>query len=682
MIWTLRLLGESLQFHQDKQPPLRRSLTSEDTARFSDWAGRYDRAVKARNHGELLQIGQEAFAWLEAEGHGWGGKLTGGAGPVCLDVVTDEDPAGGTRALLDVPWELLARGDVHLAEDALRPFCVQRRLGEPRAPATPRYKDLAVMFMAAAPRNVEPVLDFEAEEAGILAATDNLPLALTVEESGCAAFLKDRLADDGPFEVMHLTCHGAIGKDGPVLALEDEGGDLYYASAAELADTLGGEKPGLLFVSACRSAEDGGDESAPLAILLTRADVPAVLGWDGSVHDTDASHFAREMYAALAHHDTPAFAVAKARQYLLAAHRADAREGQHWHLARLYVGPEGGGALCAKHAKARPSHRGLAYRTFLGKERQQVPVAGPAAFVGRRRQLQDVFRAFRDPATPGVLIHGFGGQGKSSLAARVADRCPHHRVALVFKFYDAQAVFEQALQAVIGAEAVALRDTWQPLIAKDASNLKGALEAILSGPFADFELDSQDRVAHQPLLLIIDDLEQILDKPAAGAGAKAAVNAAHKPALAAVLEAFAANTGQSRLLLTSRYDFALKIGIEVILVFSDASLLLFGLAAIPLVLAARAISVGVPMLGLQHLSPLSPGSFSILVLGGVRGGISIALALSVPSGPYKEMIIAATYVVVLFSVLLQAPAVGIAARRLFAVPADGPPPPIGKKAEA
>jgi hypothetical protein len=57
MIWTLRLLGESLQFYQDKQPPSRRSLTSKDTARFTDWAGRYDRAVKARNHGELLQIG-------------------------------------------------------------------------------------------------------------------------------------------------------------------------------------------------------------------------------------------------------------------------------------------------------------------------------------------------------------------------------------------------------------------------------------------------------------------------------------------------------------------------------------------------------------------------------------------------------------------------------------------------
>lgn len=116
----------------------------------------------------------------------------------------------------------------------------------------------------------------------------------------------------------------------------------------------------------------------------------------------------------------------------------------------------------------------------------------------------------------------------------------------------------------------------------------------------------------------------------------------------------------------------LLIGIEVIVVFKDAALLLFGLAAIPLVLAARAISVGVPMLVLRRLSPLSPGSFPILVLGGVRGGISIALALSVPNGPYKETIVVATYVVVLFSVLLQAPGVGIAARRIFAAVPSAP----------
>jgi monovalent cation:H+ antiporter, CPA1 family len=108
----------------------------------------------------------------------------------------------------------------------------------------------------------------------------------------------------------------------------------------------------------------------------------------------------------------------------------------------------------------------------------------------------------------------------------------------------------------------------------------------------------------------------------------------------------------------------LLIGIEVVAILK-VDLLVFGFAAIPIVLAARAISVGLPMLGLGRVAPLARGSFSILVLGGVRGGISIALALSVPAGPYKELIVMTTYVVVLFSVLVQAPVVGMAARRLF-----------------
>ena len=85
------------------------------------------------------------------------------------------------------------------------------------------------------------------------------------------------------------------------------------------------------------------------------------------------------------------------------------------------------------------------------------------------------------------------------------------------------------------------------------------------------------------------------------------------------------------------------IGLEVVAILK-VDLLVFGFVAIPIVLAARAISVGLPMLGLGHLAPLARGSFSILVLGGVRGGISIALALSVPAGPYKELIVMTTYV--------------------------------------
>ncbi len=110
----------------------------------------------------------------------------------------------------------------------------------------------------------------------------------------------------------------------------------------------------------------------------------------------------------------------------------------------------------------------------------------------------------------------------------------------------------------------------------------------------------------------------------------------------------------------------LLIGLEVILVLDTPWLLPFGFAAIPLVLLARALSVGLPALALRPFAPLVKGSYAILVVGGVRGGISIALALALPSGPYKPVIVVATYAVVLFSVLLQGPAVGVAARRLFA----------------
>jgi len=109
----------------------------------------------------------------------------------------------------------------------------------------------------------------------------------------------------------------------------------------------------------------------------------------------------------------------------------------------------------------------------------------------------------------------------------------------------------------------------------------------------------------------------------------------------------------------------LLIGIEVIVILEDWRLLLFGLAAIPLTLLARAISVGLPMLALRSTGNLPRGSYTILVLGGVRGGISIALALALPEGFEKHVIVLATYVVVLFSVIVQASVVGAAARRLY-----------------
>jgi len=90
----------------------------------------------------------------------------------------------------------------------------------------------------------------------------------------------------------------------------------------------------------------------------------------------------------------------------------------------------------------------------------------------------------------------------------------------------------------------------------------------------------------------------------------------------------------------------------VTLLASAPERLLLGALCIPLVLAARAISVGVPLLFWRKLLPFG-STFPVLVWGGLRGGISIAMALSLAAGPTRDVIVTATYIVVLFSVLVQ-----------------------------
>lgn len=101
----------------------------------------------------------------------------------------------------------------------------------------------------------------------------------------------------------------------------------------------------------------------------------------------------------------------------------------------------------------------------------------------------------------------------------------------------------------------------------------------------------------------------------------------------------------------------LLIGLEGIALIGEPGLLMFGLAAIPLVLIARALSVGAPLMLWPKSLPFR-ATFPVMVWGGLRGGISIALALSLPLGEWKDLLVTATYVVVLFSVLVQGATIG------------------------
>lgn len=97
----------------------------------------------------------------------------------------------------------------------------------------------------------------------------------------------------------------------------------------------------------------------------------------------------------------------------------------------------------------------------------------------------------------------------------------------------------------------------------------------------------------------------------------------------------------------------LLIGLEFVAVAHGGKLILLGAAVIPLVLLARFISVGAPMLTLRPIIKLGPLAMPVLVWGGLRGGISVALALSISQNEARSVLLAATYVVVLFAVLIQ-----------------------------
>jgi hypothetical protein len=352
----------------------------------------------------------------------------------------------------------------------------------------------------------------------------------------------------------------------PVLLMEDEVGGGRLTTAADLAGLLT-IRPRLLFVSACLTATGadasghlppgdgrkgvpgpgiGGLVAHSLATALVAAGIPAVVGWDGSVGDRSATVFAERLYRGLADRADLAVAVGDARRVLLESEDPAVRAD--WHLARLWLGPAGGGPLVAGARKRSLVTATRGTKTFLGRK-QQVPVAAAQMFVGRRPELQQALRALRSGERAGVLLHGQGRLGKSSLAARIADRCPDYAVAVVFGDYGALAILDAIAEAVRAAPAAReLLKSGLPQVRQRPETVEAVLVDLLAGPCA------QAGDGQRPLLLVIDDLEQILTPDPAGPHRVAPRQA---PVLAAVLRAFDPAETDSRLLITSRFTFAL-----------------------------------------------------------------------------------------------------------------------------
>ncbi|MBW6436890.1 tetratricopeptide repeat protein [Actinoplanes hulinensis] len=559
-----------------------RSLEDFDVELLRDVTGRYVDAIHTQaDDAVFLGLGRELFAWLDGDLRQLTLLLDRAATPLMFEIQGPRAPSAAGWAVLRAPWEVLADQGGFLAADALRRFEVVRRLGKPSAaPPLDRFR-LGLMFMASAPAG-QHELDFEAEESAILTAVGDRQVDLVVEDTGDPDQLRLRWADLDGLPVLHLSCHGvnnwpasAGGPRVPVLMMENEVGDGRPVTAAELVKQLS-VMPRLMFVSACLTAtpadatgylapgpdhrstdtEAGADVVVPVAHSLSTelvtAGIPAVVGWDGSVTDGAATLFAQHLYQQLGSRQDLVLAVGDARRKLLACDQPPLRAD--WHLARIWLGPAGGGPVVAGASKRQKVSAIHGTKTFLDLKRQHVPVASADMFVGRRREMRQALRVLRGGEQAGVLLNGQGRLGKSSLAARLADRFPDRAVAVLFGDYTALGVLDAITTAVQDNPAArAMIEARRAEVRDRPEALRWVLVDLLAGPCTQNGDDHQ-----RPLLLIIDDLEQVLEPRPEGPHR---VSAGFAPVLAAVLQAFDPDRSDSRLVVTSRFVFALD-GLE------------------------------------------------------------------------------------------------------------------------
>lgn len=106
------------------------------------------------------------------------------------------------------------------------------------------------------------------------------------------------------------------------------------------------------------------------------------------------------------------------------------------------------------------------------------------------------------------------------------------------------------------------------------------------------------------------------------------------------------------------------IGFEALVLPFSAPLFGAGVVAVVVTLCARLLTAGLPVAMLGRRSGLPDGAWQVLTWGGLRGGISVALALSLPAGPQRDALVTITYLVVVFSVLAQGLTIEKLVRRL------------------
>lgn len=238
--------GDAVKLRYSLDDPNKYEERTLSTAEIRDLIDTAEETYYRAKSVDLVSVGQRLYAWLDGADRFLERTLEacrGAADVLVLAIATPPTPRTGAPPpyrLDHLPWESLHDGTTFLAERTYPHVTPVRWTRSARPAGEPANRPLRVLFMATSPLDVEPVLDFEEEEAQILEATARHPLTLTVEESGCLNDLQF-LADahgEGHFDVVHLSGHADHTANGPRFITETELGDPHLASAKEIAEAL------------------------------------------------------------------------------------------------------------------------------------------------------------------------------------------------------------------------------------------------------------------------------------------------------------------------------------------------------------------------------------------------------------------------------------------------------------
>ena len=439
-----------------------------------------------------------------------------------------------------LPWELLHNGKCFLVET--KPGIIPVRwvssdiAQKISIKPEPENRALQMLFMAASPLSVQPVLNFEKEEASILTATARQPLTLTVEESGCLEELGYLVGDygSGYFDVLHLTGHATIKDDGiPAFITESPTGEAVESTADDMATELQFQLPKLIFLSGCRTAQAGNSGAVPsMAESLLNAGATSVLGWGQKVLDTDATDAAEALYQALSSGKLLSESLALTYQALI---KNNARD---WHLLRLYVGDTlPGNLVTSLRTRGRKPALPRSFTSEFLDVAGKVKVPTRESFVGRRRQLQSCLRTLINPSSEeiGVLIHGMGGLGKSSLAARLCDRLTNFQRVVWVGGIDEASLVNRLTEKL---DNQTLRETLQ----NPDEELKFRLKRVFN---------SLQEAGNNPFLLVLDDFEANLEPR----NDSYILQPQAAKVLSALVWAIRDIYASDRIIITCRYDF-------------------------------------------------------------------------------------------------------------------------------